>query len=109
MLEFALRNQGLAMLFSFALMTTADGRMRAVVPDLPDCELSGRLEQELLPRLRLLVEEEVTRLLMAGKPLPDTRHGAAPPDRKDLATARWLSLDINLAHLEALARHQRHR
>jgi len=28
------------------------------------------------------------------------------PDRMDLASTRWLSLHINLAHLEALARHQ---
>jgi hypothetical protein len=97
------------MLFSVALMETPDGRMRAVVPDLPDCESVGHLEQELLPKLRLLVEEALTCLLMAGKPLPDTRGGAVPTDRQDLAPARWLSLHINLPHLEALARHQRHR
>lgn len=97
------------MLFSVALMETADGRMHAVVPDLPDCESIGHLEQELLPRLRLLVEDALTCLLMAGKPLPDTRDGAVPTDRRDLAPARWCSLDINMAHLEALARHQRHR
>ncbi|MBL8197399.1 MAG: hypothetical protein JNJ67_00565 [Chromatiales bacterium] len=97
------------MLFSVALMETTDGRLRAVVPDLPDCESSGHLEQELLPKLRLLVEDELTCLLMAGRPLPDTRDGAAPTDRKDLAPARWCSLHINLAHLEALARHQRQR
>ena len=97
------------MLFSVALMETTDGRLRAVVPDLPYCESSGHLEQELLPKLRLLVEDELTCLLMAGRPLPDTRDGAAPTDRKDLAPARWCSLHINLAHLEALARHQRQR
>jgi hypothetical protein len=94
------------MLFSVALMETTDGRMRAVVPDLPDCESIGDLEQELLPKLRLLVEDALTCLLMAGKPLPDTRDGAVPADREDLAPARWLSLHINLPHLEALARHQ---
>jgi hypothetical protein len=97
------------MLFSVALMNTTDGKLRAVVPDLPDCESIGHLEQELLPRLRLLVEDALTCLLMAGKPLPDTRDGAVPTDRQDLAAARWCSLHINLPHLEALARHQRHR
>ena len=97
------------MLFSIALMETTDGRVRAVVPDLPGCESIGHLEQELLPKLRLLVEEALTCLLMAGKPLPDTRDGAVPTDRQDLAPARWCSLHINLAHLEALARHQRQR
>jgi hypothetical protein len=97
------------MLFSVALMKTLDGGMRAVVPDLPDCELSGQLEQELLPKLRLLVEDELTRLLMADRPLPDTRDGTAPTDHRDLAPARWISLHINLPHLEALARHQRRR
>lgn len=97
------------MLFSVALIQTTDGNMRAVVPDLPDCELSGHLEQELLPTLRLLVEDALTRLLIAGKPLPDTRNGAVPTGHKDLVPARWVSLHINLAHLEALARHQGHR
>ncbi|MBM4220703.1 MAG: hypothetical protein FJ170_02000 [Gammaproteobacteria bacterium] len=94
------------MLFSVALMETTEGRLRAVVPDLPGCELSGELEQELLPRLRLRVEDELTSLLMAHRPLPDTRGGAVPTDRGDLARARWISLHINLVHLEALARHQ---
>ncbi len=109
MLQFALRGPGVTMLFSVALLKTTDGSMRAVVPDLPDCEAVGHLEQELLPRLRLLVEDALVCLLMAGKPLPDTRDGAVPTDRKELAPARWVSLHINLAHLEALARHQRHR
>jgi hypothetical protein len=94
------------MLFSVALMETSDGRLRAIVPDLPACELSGQLEQELLPKLRLRVEDELTSLLMAHRPLPDTRNGAMPADREDLAPARWISLHINLVHLEALARHQ---
>ena len=97
------------MLFNVALLKTTDGRLRAVVPDLPACELSGDVEQELLPKLRLLVEDQITCLLMADKPLPDTRSGTPPADRKDLAAATWLSLHINLAHLEALVRHQRHR
>ena len=97
------------MLFNVALMKSPDGRLRAVVPELPTCELSGNAEHELLPKLRLLVEDHITCLLMADKPLPDARSGTPPADRPDLAPARWLSLHINLAHLEALARHQRHR
>ena len=96
------------MLFSVALIKNPDGSLRAVAPDLPDCELNGDTEHELLPRLRLLVEDKITCLLMANRPLPDPRPGT-PPDRMDLAPARWLSLHINLTHLEALARHQARR
>lgn len=96
------------MLFSVALMETTDGKLHAIVPDLPACELSGDTEQELLPKLRLLVEDQITCLIMANKPLPDTGTTLSPK-RMDLPAARWLSLHINLAHLEALARHQRYR
>lgn len=106
MLQFAVRNRKFAMLFNIALMKTTDGKLRAIAPDLPDCELSGDAEHELLPRLRLLVEDQITCLLMANKPLPDLHSTTPPPDRMDLASARWLSLHINMAHLEALARHQ---
>ncbi len=97
------------MLFSVALMKTTDGGLRAAVPDLPACDLGGRTEQELLPKLRLRVEDEITCLLMANKPLPDTRLGAPPSDYVAQDPVRWLSLHINLAHLEALARHQQRR
>lgn len=97
------------MLFAVALITTTDGRLRAVAPDLAHCDLTGDTEQELLPKLRLGIEGELIRLLLAGAGLPDTRDGAplaagALPDH-----ARWLNIHINLGHLQALARHQRGR
>lgn len=101
------------MLYAIALLTTTSGQLRAVAPDLEHCDLTGRTEQELLPRLRLAIEAELTRLLLAGEPLPDPRDGS-PSKGGSLASAasgtlRWLTVHINLVHLEALARHQANR
>lgn len=97
-------------LYSVALFNTADGRLRALAPDLENCDLVGTTEQELLPRLRLAIEGELTRLLLAGLALPDPRGGrpAAGIEGKSAGpdSTRWLTVHINLAHLEALARHQ---
>lgn len=97
------------MLFAIAFLPSADGRLRAVAPDLEHCDLTGGTEPELLPRLRLAMENELTRLLLAGAPLPDTREGRPPAVSPFPAPVRWLHLHINMAHLEALARHQRGR
>ncbi|MEO7387511.1 MAG: hypothetical protein ABIX37_11290 [Gammaproteobacteria bacterium] len=102
------------MLFAIALLTTVDGQLRAVAPDLANCDLTGTTEQELLPKLRLAVEGELTRLILGGEALPDSRNGEplpgfAPADATAGSTARatrWLNVHINMAHLEALARHQ---
>ena len=67
------------MLFAIALLTTADGNLRAIAPDLASCDLTGATEQELLPKLRLAIEGELTRLLLAGADLPDTRQGEPSP------------------------------
>ena len=98
------------MLFAVVLLSTADGKLRAVAPDLADCDLTGSTEQELLPKLRLAVEGELTRLLLAGEPLPDCRDGQPAPGFRPGDTsrspARWLNVHINIGHLQALARHQ---
>jgi len=98
------------MLFAIALLTAPDGRLRAVAPDLAHCDLRGATEQELLPKLRLAIEGELTRLLLAGEALPDGRDGEPPPayrpDGSPPATVQWLTVHINLAHLRALAVHQ---
>jgi hypothetical protein len=98
------------MLYAIALLATADGALRALAPDLENCDLSGTTEQELLPRLRLAIENELTRLLLAGAALPDARDGRPAPgfgaDTSSAGEIRWLTFHINMAHLEALARHQ---
>jgi len=98
------------MLFAIALFGTTDGMLRAVAPDLERCDLTASTEQELLPKLRLAMEGELTRLLQAGLPLPDSRHGEPVEDFRPPGAVpeppRWLSVHINIAHLEALARHQ---
>lgn len=98
------------MLFAIALLKTPDGRLRAVAPDLADCDLTGATEQELLPKLRLAIEGELTRLLLAGEALPDPGNGEAVQGFLPAGTfqgpARWLNVHINIGHLQALARHQ---
>lgn len=98
------------MLFAIALLNTPDGRLRAIAPDLANCDLAGATEQELLPRLRLAIEGELTRLLLAGEALPDPRNGEPArgfvPAGTFQGPARWLNVHINMGHLQALARHQ---
>lgn len=98
------------MLFAVALLPPTDGKLRAVAPDLAHCDLTGSTEQELLPRLRLAIEGELTRLLLAGEPLPDSRNGEPVPGFSPpgltRGPVRWLHIHINVGHLEALARHQ---
>ncbi len=98
------------MLFAVALLAPTDGKLRAIAPDLAHCDLTGSTEQELLPKLRLAIEGELTRLLLAGEPLPDSRNGEplpgfSPPGLAE-GSLRWLNVHINVGHLEALARHQ---
>ena len=101
------------MLFAIALLTTADGSLRAIAPDLTSCDLTGSTEQELLPKLRLAIEGELTRRLLAGQALPDSRNGEPAPDFSPPGAfrgpARWLNIHINVGHLQALARHQANR
>ena len=98
------------MLFAIALLATTDGRLRAVAPDLAHCDLTGSTEQELLPNLRLAIEGELTRLLLAGEGLPDSRQGEPSPDFVPAGSTggpvRWLHVHINMGHLQALVRHQ---
>jgi hypothetical protein len=98
------------MLYAVALLTTANGTLRAVAPDLDHCDLTGTTEEELLPRLRLAIESELTRVLIAGTALPESRDGRPAPgfggNNPGSGRVRWLTVHINLAHLKALARHQ---
>jgi hypothetical protein len=101
------------MLFAIALLSTTDGTLRAIAPDLAHCDLTGSTEQELLPKLRLAVEDELTCLLLAGEPLPDCRDGEPAPGFSPggavRGPVRWLNIHINIGHLRALAQHQKNR
>lgn len=95
------------MLVPIVLETRPDGARRASAPDLAGCIIEGRSDPEVLPKLRLAIEAEMTRLLLAGEPLPDTRDGTPPAGLRPAPGAvRWLTIDINLGHLVALAKHQ---
>jgi hypothetical protein len=59
--------------------------------------------------VRLAIEDVLTQRLLDGTPLPDTRDGTPPADYPVLPGLRWLTIHINLAHLRALAEHQRGR
>lgn len=83
--------------------------LRAEPPDLPGCGRAAATEASLLPMVRLAIEAECTRRLLAGEALPETRAGAPPVAGPPRPGLRWLTIHINLDHLRALARHQRGR
>jgi hypothetical protein len=83
--------------------------LRAEPPDLPACGRAAATEASLLPMVRLAIEDELTRRLLAGEPLPETRDGVPPAGNPVHRGPRWLTIHINLDHLRALARHQRGR
>lgn len=97
------------MLVPVAFWTDAAGALCAAPPDLPGCERTAATEQALLPMVRLAIEDELTRRLLAGEPLPATRAGDPPAGFPPRPGLRWLTIHINLDHLRALAAHQRHR
>jgi hypothetical protein len=59
--------------------------------------------------VRLAIEDALTRCLLAGDSLPDTRDGVPPHDYPEEPGLRWLTVHINLDHLRALVAHQRGR
>ena len=94
------------MLFPIALTADATGTVRALAPDLPGCAVAGATEPTVLPLLRLAIEDELTRRLLAGEPLLDTRDGRPSAGPAPAGLRRWLTIHINLDHLRALATHQ---
>ena len=92
-----------------ATMEHLSSAFRVIAPDLPGCEVTAASRETALPTLRLAIEGRITEFLLAGQPLPETREGTLPPGRPDLAGAEALTIHINVAHLVALANHQRGR
>jgi hypothetical protein len=97
------------MLVPVACWPDAARGLCAAAPDLDVGQLDASTGAALLPMVRLAVEDALTALLAAGKPLPDTRDGVPPPDYPSRPGLRWLTIHINLDHLRALAAHQRGR
>lgn len=86
-----------------------NGVFTASAPDIPTCRVEDRDEGIAVARLRLVIEGALADLLLAGRPLPrirpieDARAGHPHGD------GRWYDVHFNLAHIEAVARHQSHR
>lgn len=97
------------MLFPIAFSPDPAGGLCAVVPDLGGQPHRAATGQALLPMVRLAIEDALTRRLLAGEPLPDTRGGTPPAAYSGPPGLRWLTIHINLDHLRALAAHQRGR
>lgn len=95
--------------FAIALEQRPDGTIRAHAPDLPGCETQGDTHASVLPTLRLAMEARITALLLAGTPLPPTRDGRPPAPVAAGGPVRWVTIHLNVAHLAALAAHQRSR
>lgn len=94
--------------FAIALEQYPDGTIRAYAPDLPGCETLGETRESVLPTLRLAMEAHITSLLLRGIPLPAARD-IYPPATGTADPVRWLTINLNVAHLAALAAHQRGR
>jgi hypothetical protein len=97
------------MLVPIACWPDPAGGLRAAVPDLGAGQYAAASEQALLPMVRLAIEDALTRRLLDGESLPDTRAGVPPEGYAAPQRLRWLTIHINLDHLRALARHQRGR
>jgi predicted RNase H-like HicB family nuclease len=95
--------------FAVLLAPDADAGFRASVPELPVCVVAGANLSTVLPQLRLAVESELTRRLLAGEALPPARDEGDQRSSHLPTGGQWLTVHINVAHLEAVATHQRGR
>ncbi len=95
------------MFISIAIQQQAPGRIRATAPDLPGCSLEDAEVASACARLRLAIEGYLADLLLAGEPVPEPRSLVQWRDDAKLAGADWYEMHINIAHIEAVARHQR--
>lgn len=83
-----------------------DGVFTATVPDLPACRLEDRDEGLAVARLRLMIEGALADLLIAGRPLPAVSDINNLRGDERYRDGRWYDVHFNLAHIEAVARHQ---
>lgn len=95
------------MLVTVMITATPPGRFTATVPDLPGCVLTDGDQGSLLARTRLAIEGRLIDALLAGEELPVARDPADWRADGRFAGARALQVHMNLAHLRAVARHQR--
>jgi predicted RNase H-like HicB family nuclease len=78
----------------------------AVAPDLPDCAVNCETKARALTDIHLLIETIISRLLGQNSEIPRPRTQTEIQQSTPVADAEWFSIHINLAHLQAVARHQ---
>jgi predicted RNase H-like HicB family nuclease len=97
------------MQISIALNKEDSGAFQASAPDLPGCSLVDPDKDRAFARLRLVIEGALADALLAGKPLPAVHPPGHWRDDPRYAGALWYEAHMNVAHIEAVARHQRGR
>jgi hypothetical protein len=82
------------------------GLFTACAPSLPECRLEDRDGGLAVARLRLVIEGALADRLIAGRPLPEISEiGMLRADER-YRNGRWYDVHFNMAHIEAVARHQ---
>lgn len=81
----------------------------ALAPDLPACLVEDTDQGRAFARLRLVIEGAIADLMISGQPIPAPRPTADWASDPHYRHGHWYEVHINLAHIEAVARHQRGR
>jgi hypothetical protein len=83
-----------------------NGVFAATVPDLPAFRLEDPDEGLAIARLRLAIEGALVDLLIAGRLPPAVSNINDLRGDQRYRDGRWYDVHFNLAHVEAVARHQ---
>lgn len=97
------------MLVTLAIQRLPPGDFRATAPDFPGCVVTDREMDSAIARLRLAIEGILADRFLAGLEIPAVHSAAHWRRLSQTAGIHWHELHINIAHIEAVARHQRGR
>jgi hypothetical protein len=92
------------MFWNVCIRSHGENSYEAVVPDLPGCRVTSDTKARALVDIHLLIESRIAEILGTGEAMPDAKE--LEELQQTVADAEWLSIHVNLAHLEAVARHQ---
>jgi predicted RNase H-like HicB family nuclease len=94
------------MFFTIYLCHDDANGYRAMVPDLPACEVVSESKARALTDIHLMIETHVAALLGHGKEIPLSRSVEQFPRDGEYSAGELFAVHINLDHLRAVAVHQ---